>query len=151
MVNNKPWRIRFWEKVNFGDEHWLWTGSVDTSGYGLFRLGSTQKAHRVGYYLHYGKWPKNYALHYCDIRRCVRGLCLYDGTPQDNVNDRENRNRSNRRFGQNHGMSKLTSAQVTVIKEQLLYGEEQKELARIYGVSTTVINRIAKGKAWRHL
>lgn len=151
-MTNKPWKIRFWEKVDFTDDHWLWTRSVDTSGYGLFKLnGKLEKAHRVGYFLHYGFWPKNKALHYCDTPLCVRGIHIYDGTSKENARDREIRSRSNRRRGSYHGMSKLNEADVSLVKTWLREGYSQIDIAKEMNVSTFLINKIALGKTWSHL
>lgn len=86
---------RFWlnvERVENGC--WVWTGKTNSSGYGYFcRNSRTIFAHRFAYEL----WNKtqlvNWCLHKCDNPPCVNPAHLYDGTPQDNADDRVKRGR----------------------------------------------------------
>jgi hypothetical protein len=60
---------RFWEKVDKTDGCWLWTGGVQSAGYGMAR-GTT--AHRVAYTLAVGPIPEGHHLHHeCQVRLCV--------------------------------------------------------------------------------
>lgn len=55
--------------------------------------------------------------------------------------------------GENHGISKLTNAQVREIKVALQackHGDQAK-LARKYGVNDTVISKIKRGQIWTHI
>lgn len=50
----------------------LWTGSVNGSGYGQFWLGKRRDAHRVAYELYKGPVPDGLELdHLCRVRCCV--------------------------------------------------------------------------------
>lgn len=66
---------RFWAKVNYHspDDCWLWRGSITTSGYGHFRLGTRHvMAHRVAYEYIMGSIPFGLTLdHLCRNRACV--------------------------------------------------------------------------------
>ena len=53
--------------------------------------------------------------------------------------------------GENHGMSKLTDADVTSIREMLAAGMMQKDVAKKFNVSTAAIGSIATGKSWSHV
>jgi len=53
-----------------------------------------------------------------------------------------------KRFHKSH---KLTKAHVITIKKMLLEGQSQSSIARMFQVSTTLINSIANGKLWRHV
>ena len=84
---------RFWSKV---DKHgpragrigrcWLWTGSRNADGYGLFGLlGKTTRAHRIAW----GDVPDGlHVLHRCDNPPCVRRSHLFLGTDRDNQRDK---------------------------------------------------------------
>ena len=85
---------RFWAKVNKTDGCWLWTGSRDTSGYGLFRRnGKLAKAHRLSYSLDRGYDPWLLVLHRCDVRACVNPAHLFQGTALANARDRSAKGR----------------------------------------------------------
>lgn len=53
--------------------------------------------------------------------------------------------------GESQGLSKLTNAKVTNIKQQLRNGIGGSALARIYGVSPSAISAIAHNKTWTHI
>src|SRR6266702_3817658 len=68
---------------------WLWTGSVNTWGYG--RLGQNRverQAHRLSYLAFSGPIASNRKiLHKCDVPCCVNPDHLFIGTLSDNVQD----------------------------------------------------------------
>lgn len=55
--------------------------------------------------------------------------------------------------GENHGISKLTNAQVKEIKKELAQGIQgnQTTIAKRYGVNDTVISKIKRGEIWTHI
>jgi len=53
--------------------------------------------------------------------------------------------------GENHGNSKLTNKQVSVIKKRLSEGESYSSIAQDYPVSRHTINYIALERTWRHV
>lgn len=92
----KPLAERFWRYVEKTETCWLWTGALDTKGYG--RIGvkgrGAQRAHRIAWELLVGPIPKgdgyhgNCLLHRCDEPRCsdaelreVLGMYLKHGWP----------------------------------------------------------------------
>ena len=156
---------RFWSHVDKNGptpEHrpelgpcWLWTGHVNSSGYGLTSIGGRgATASRVAYIMTYGEPPadKPFALHECDNSICVRPDHLYAGDHAQNMADMANRGRSASHERQH--AAKLTEEQVAAIRATL--GSRQKfkngeaaDLARRYDVSTSQIWRVAHGQAWR--
>jgi len=140
---------RFWAKVDRSGEHWLWTGSPNTDGYGVFRIGGRQgqdfKAHRIMWLLTYGDQPPNCVLHRCDTPLCVTPACLFDGSRADNNADRDQKGRQAR--GERHGRAKLTEADVLAIRARS--HEPQRVLATEFGVSRSRISRIVNYKEWR--
>lgn len=98
----RQWRSfwpRFWSKVQAGslDECWLWNASKEPSGYGHFKLSGkegTVQAHRVVMLYVTGHWPERYVLHHCDVRACCNPRHLYEGTQQQNVQDRQERSKT---------------------------------------------------------
>lgn len=140
---------------------WLWIGSLNNQGYGMFRARSQeiecmQKAHRISYLLYKGPIPKNDSTyhgwcvcHKCDNRWCVNPDHLFLGTHQDNMDDKEKKGRGHvNPKGIAHHKNKLTEAQVLSIRvdkrSPLVIGKE-------YGISRRTVWAIRTKKNWTHL
>lgn len=164
-------KARFWSKVEKGgpSECWLWTRSVNTTGYPQFRRGSVKiLAHRLSYFMANGAIPDGMlVLHNCpsgDNPRCVNPRHLWLGTQQQNVRDmdakgrRARGDRSGSRLhperlprGENHTRAKLTEDAIRAIRRRAAQGESQTALSREFAVSTGRICDIVHVKAWRHV
>lgn len=149
-------RIRiFWSRVDKSggeDACWLWTGCKSKKGYGRFYWDERmQKAHRVSYFLAFGKWDDGLmVLHKCDNPACVNPKHLFLGTNQDNVEDRGRKNRTAK--GEANGAAKLTSVQVIEIRRLYKEGDLSRlELSRVYEVGDSTINSIVNRKTWKWL
>lgn len=78
---------RFWAKVDRTDNCWLWTGAIQSRGYGSFGIGDkrTETAHRIAYLTFVGPIPDGLELdHLCLNKRCVRPDHLEAVTAQVN-------------------------------------------------------------------
>lgn len=82
---------RFEQFILYADSCWLWQGSLDSYGYGKFKLGTkTLKAHRYSYELYKNAFDsKFHVLHKCDVPACVNPDHLFLGTNRDHVADRK--------------------------------------------------------------
>lgn len=132
---------------------WLWTGGLDTSGYGKVRCNGKQiSPHRVIYeaMYHMTLTSDQFVLHTCDKRTCCNWNHLYLGTFQDNMNDKVSRNRQTK--GTQQTQARLNDSKVYQIR-RLYYssGWRQMDLAKLFKVSQMVINRIINCKDWKHL
>ena len=78
---------RFWNQVDKSGECWLWTGTVDHTGYGQFQAARRRyKAHRLAYILAHGTIPSHLELdHLCRTPACVRVDHLEAVTHQVNI------------------------------------------------------------------
>lgn len=142
----------FWSKVALTADDsrcWEWQGTILSHGYGRLRFNSKpMSAHRVVWFLTYGVMPSDDLLvrHSCDNRKCVNPKHLSLGTHKDNAQDMVSRNRQ-RRGAQIHS-TKLTEAQVKVIKVMLRDRVHQRPIAKQFGVSQHTIAQIHQGKTW---
>src|ERR1700760_4080290 len=81
--------VRFWEKVDKTDACWLWNGTVNRHGYGIFCVGPDRfPAHK--WILFDGNPPKNGpgtwdVDHLCRVRNCVRPDHLEFVTHAENI------------------------------------------------------------------
>lgn len=71
---------RFWRKVDRSDPDgcWLWTGSVNKRGYGMFHrdAGSLKLAHRFAFELLVGPIPPEMQIDHVHDRGCTNRNCV---------------------------------------------------------------------------
>jgi len=134
------------------DECWLWTGTKDTDGYGVLKIAKRMhKAHRLAFQFAFGWLPQRgrFICHKCDTPACVNPRHLYAGLPCDNSFDMVSRGRSAR--GERDAASRLTEADVRLIRQRLAAGAAKRALAREFRVSDTAIRYIGAYRTWRHV
>lgn len=146
---------RFWSKVaitNDPNQCWLWKGKPSPKGYGVFGSNNmNRRAHRVVWEITYGVIPETLdVLHTCDIRNCVNPSHLFLGTHQDNMEDRNRKNRQAQ--GERHPNAKLTESDVLEIrriykKHSRIYGS--RALAKVFNVSQAVIIEVVTRRTWK--
>ena len=148
-----PTAQRFWAKVRKTDGCWLWVGARGSNGYGYIRHdGRDCGAHRVSYELHRGPIPSGLQVrHDCDTPLCVNPAHMRLGTVRDNAQDKLRRGRMPdveppHYYGEQHPGHKLTSADVTLIKEMRAQGTPYSTLASVFGVTKQQIAHIVKGR-----
>ena len=129
---------------------WLWTGSVNTHGYG--RVGNTRRergAHRLAYAAFVGPIPSGaLVLHRCDVPLCVNPEHLWLGDLRENAIDMVKKGRGFTLRAEQNPRSKLTAAAVLHIR--LSHGETSiTSLARMFGVSRRAIRFVITGATWK--
>jgi len=149
----KPFAERFWEKVDIrGDnECWPWLAST-REGYGQIRhAGHTLRSSRVVWELTYGLIPEGMCVcHHCDVRVCCNPKHLFLGTQVDNQADATRKGRH--AVGEKNGRSKLTDALIPEIRRKCNeHHATRGEIAAEYGISQSVLSRIANRRAWAHV
>lgn len=167
-MNTRPLLERFWEKVNkagplpkqdavaihpdiAGTCCWVWTGSRNEKGYGRFRDGELQSAHRVSWSIAHGKYPANQCLHKCDNPPCVRPSHLFEGDSTINNADTMAKGHHVQVKGEEHGIAKLTSTKVKEIRRLYADGKSMKFLAELFGTVKGNIYNIVKRTNWKHI
>lgn len=169
---------RFWYYVDRSDEGcWEWTGSRlkrrNTRTYGVVSFnGKSYSVHRIAWLLCNGEVPDGmYVCHRCDNPGCVRPDHLFIGTPKDNHDDMKQKGRAPRgemsgrvkhpdRWdrglkGEAHPNAKLTEKDVHHIRRRFQqitpYRSNSGEIAKDYGVSSSIIRNIGLLKTWTHV
>jgi hypothetical protein len=127
---------------------WEWTGALYQNGYGMacYRRGTrkTFLAHRISWSI-FNSAPipdRMMVCHTCDNRKCVNPSHLYVGTGKDNNSDTVNRNRGNRKVGNQCSWAKISESQVVEILQS---NEKQVLLAKRYNVDQSTISQIKSG------
>jgi predicted XRE-type DNA-binding protein len=155
---------------------WLWTGKLNSTGYGTLGGLNQSGTHRVSYRVFIGDPGTKMVLHKCDVRNCCNPEHLWLGTREDNMQDcaKKGRNGSTlyperRPRGSSHwtkqpgvklvgqrgekcSTSKLTSRQVEQLRALYKTGNiTQKQLGIQFGISQSQVGRIVRGERWAHL
>ena len=154
----------FWCRVDVLDEQGCWNWMNQPSQrYGVYNLKRRGKwiairPHRYAWQQINGRIPNGlFVCHSCDNPRCCNPAHLWLGSNSDNQIDSVNKGRSgfNRpqsKLGEAHHSSKLTTIQVSTIRE--LYaggGYSQSQLASQFGVRQTMISKIVTRQSWKHI
>lgn len=129
---------------------WEWTGWLSPYGYGNITWRNKRwLAHRFSWFLVHGVEPSKCLLHRCDNRRCVRPDHLFEGTRQENMQDKVAKGRQLR--GETCPVSKLTEANVRMARALYAEGHYQKTIARSFHVDQSTISNIIRRKTWGHI
>jgi hypothetical protein len=112
-------------------------------------------AYRVAFRLHYGYKPAKgrHICHRCNNKCCCNPHHLYDGTAATNHKDAVEAGVFKYlvpKCGEDHPRAKLTVDTVIFIRKvhPLLKRHEKATLARLCGINTDYMRRIASGEGW---
>jgi hypothetical protein len=137
-----------------GDSCWLWAGSTDQDGYGIFHSSldgrKYQKAHQYSWAFH-NKQQISKGLvvrHSCDTPGCVNPRHLSLGTVADNHADMDRRGRRFNARGSAHTTAILNESQVAEI---LIDPRPHTAIAQQYGVAPNTISSIKNRVSWQHV
>ena len=141
--------LRFLAKTKREGKCLIWTGAINSSGYGSFWYkGHVENSARVAFELFVGSIGKLHVLHKCDRRACVNPKHLFLGTNAENVADRVVKNRSADMKGEKNPRCRLTKRQVISIRNSK---EKQLIICAKYGIHRNTITRIKSKSLWRHI
>ena len=104
-------RSLFWSKVSINRVCWEWTGKLNKSGYGVFKInGGTQSAHRLAFSIISNIPVKelNIIAHKCDNPKCINPDHLFHTDIQGNMSDMQmkGRGRKANKISRYKGVSK---------------------------------------------
>lgn len=151
----------FFSSFTQGDpnECWEWESGTrcgQDGQYGLVAFGSKAVgAHRFSYEFHNGEIPNSIdgqptvIRHKCDNKLCVNWHHLEAGTHKDNVQDSIDRGMHPR--GEKAGPSKLTEADVRIIRRMKKRGMNHKEISEKFEVHPTTVGKIVRRQTWKHI
>ena len=146
---------RFWSHVSVSElieECWSWTLQRDRDGYGrLTWFRKRRGAHQIAYELHHGVSVAGKSVcHRCDNPACCNPFHLYLGTHQQNMQDRNQRQRT--ASGERNGRARLTWPLVREIRAAYKpFKCSAPKLAEQFGVNIHVVKDIIANKTWREL
>lgn len=140
-----------------------WTGSLDTGGYGAFKIkGRLSAAHVAAWEFEHGPKPPgadiDHECHNQAVREgtCQPGICTHRAccNPAHLIARSRQKHRDSTEpwdmpRGSANGWAKLTEPQVHEIRKLLAARVmPQRRIAELYGVSPTTIGRIKTGRIW---
>ncbi len=130
-----------------------WTGCRDCHGYGRINVCDyPQLVHRLAWALLVEPIPVGkHVLHRCDNPPCVNIEHLFLGTALDNALDKVAKGRTNSPRGEDNNLSKLTQANVRLIRERFVPWSRTDgvaSLAREFGFSETGMRAVLQRKSW---
>lgn len=119
-------------------ECWDWEGPLDPQGYArLHALGQNMKASWVSWLIHHGDWPSKLTLHACDNRPCTNFIHLFQGTHQDNTDDKLRKKRHDHRYSDDQ------IREVFILNNQ---GFSQRTISDKTGISQPHISAVLNGR-----
>jgi hypothetical protein len=144
---------RFLAKVNKTDDCWIWTGCLNSDGYGNFRYkGRTISAHRFSYIVSYGEIPEAMSVcHHCDVRNCINPSHLFLGTHLENMRDCSLKKRIRQQLGEKNNNAVLTSSMVLKMRSLYANGVSFPEIQKIFNTKKTATRCAIKGITWKHV
>lgn len=137
------------------DSCWPWKGLRDDNGYGLVGIKHRSRfAHRITFaaFNNVEIKPSEVVRHRCDNPICCNPRHLDIGSQKDNVEDMVRRGRqqdySNVLKGQNHKLATITDQQALEIFQA---NGSLGGIARRFGVTQNIVERIRYGFTWNHV
>jgi len=145
--------FNFFDSFTKENDCWVWNRGTNGDGYGYLYDTKNKKhfrSHVFIYQLINGPYDSNLVIcHTCDNRKCVNPDHLFLGTKAENNADRAKKGRNRDQNGTKNNQNKLTDQQVIEIFK--MRGKFQKDIAKQYGITQTMVSSIKLGKAWKHL
>lgn len=134
----------------------LWCGCLRLTGYGEMNVGQKDGrsvralAHRVSWFLKYGRWPNGPLMHSCDTPACVKIGHLLEGSPAMNQADKVAKGRQLK--GEQVYSAKLTTDRVREIRRLCVESDlTLREIGARFDVDMQTIESVRAYRTWKHL
>ena len=145
---------KFWSRVNIRQksECWEWKAYKMKKGYGVvwFR-GKYWYTHRLAYFLHTQKNIRNHICHSCDNPACCNPNHLWEGTHQQNMQDRNKKGRCSKPIGEKSWNALFTSKEVLAMRKLRKDGLSYREIMNRFEIKHGTLKAILLRKSWAHL
>lgn len=146
-------RYRAMVDVRAREQCWPWTGSINTSGYGRFKINPYEIVAASRFTLVIATKEEHMdllALHSCDNPCCCNPNHLRWGTVADNVADmvERNRGRTGKQDGLSNGACKLRPGDLETIIARFRRGMNNKQISADLPVDHALVSRIRTGRSW---
>ena len=135
---------RYERHVVRGDGCWDWAGHKTADGYGKLHQ---RYAHRVAYELFVGPIPDGlYVCHRCDNPPCTNPQHLFVGTAAENSADCKAKGRHGFGTTGNRKAGRISSAQVSQMRELRTSGVPARVIAEQFQISTNYATSLISGR-----
>lgn len=135
--------LRFWDRVEKTKSCWNFKGASIRGYRQLHVNGRATYAHRYSYEIHNGPIPEGHeVMHICDNPGCVNPSHLRIGTERQNMEDMCLKGRT---------AAKLCFEDVRRIRDLVVMGVPQSEIAKHFGVSCTSVSNVVTGNSFGYV
>ncbi len=147
---------RLMSRVKMG-RCWEFLGAKNNRGYGIITVDGRQRlTHRFMYEQVNGEISDSlFVCHSCDNPSCCNPDHLFLGTAKENTDDMWQKGRQQNYKNMDRGSSRKSAAldeyDVINIRVMLSRNYRQSEIADLYSISRSVVNRIHRGQSWTHV
>lgn len=137
------WRMAF---KNTQTGCWEWMGTVNSWGYGVFKVAESWLAHRFAAFCVLGHLPDLLVLHSCDNPKCINPSHLWLGTNKDNSDDKVRKGRQSFLAPDKNGSAKLSWSDVAEIRSS---GMTTRQVMDRYGLTQAAAYKVRLCKTWK--
>lgn len=118
-------------------------------GHTFWAMGKCWEASRYAWFMNFGEIPKGVnVLHRCDNRKCVNLKHLYLGTQKQNIADMISRGRAAWVRGARSPNSRISEAQVRLVRQLVGRPAYPDELAVLLDVEVETIKRVLRNQTY---
>lgn len=148
----------FFSKTKEIGDCWIWTGSKNKLGYGLYKSrsgGIPRRTHRISFEIFNCVDLKSdqHICHSCDTPSCINPAHLFVGNPSINSNDARVKGRLKRKIGsaslgELHPKTFLKEQDILAIRSST---QPTQEIAEKFDLHPNSVRGIRSKRTWKHI